>query len=244
MLNTSALSLTRCARWSKSCGPNWHTSCRRRDRRVSLKRAASSETAAAMSLPRGGTIFEVSDAPLVEHPERRMIATDTLIVQNNHRRVICFVCISHQQIGQIVENEPLFVIVDRGDHMIKIVASIVHGHEPNVVCGESSCSNRRILSDGMRLAIAIPHRDHFKRTGQVARRGVNQKINRSVEVPQQRFALILASLLDYFHERGYCRTIGVVRLVVRFNARVKVGLIEQHLVSKGFPYFKERSFFI
>src|SRR5262249_58406611 len=89
------------------------TSCRRRDRRVSLKRAASAETAAAMSLPRGGTIFEVSDAPLVEHPERRMIATDTLVVQNNHRRVICFVCISHQQIGQIVENEPLFVIVDR-----------------------------------------------------------------------------------------------------------------------------------
>src|SRR5262249_43167118 len=25
--------------------------------------------------------------------ERRMIATDTLVVQNNHRRVICFVCI-------------------------------------------------------------------------------------------------------------------------------------------------------
>src|SRR5262245_43625004 len=99
-------------------------------------------------------------AALVHRPERRMIATDTLVVQNNRRRVICFVCISHQQIGQIVENEPLFVIVDRGDHMIKIVASIVHGHEPNVVCGESSRASRRILSDGMRLAIAISHRDH------------------------------------------------------------------------------------
>src|SRR5262245_37026162 len=116
--------------------------------------------------------------------------------------------------------------------MVKIVASIVHSHEPNVVCGESSRSNRRIFSDGMRLAIAISRRDHFKRTGQVARCGVDQKINRSVDVPQQSFALILACLPDYFHERGYCRTIGVVRYVV-INARVKVGLIEQHLVSKS-----------
>src|SRR5215471_16574120 len=30
LLNTSALSLTRCARWSKSYGPSWRTSCRRR----------------------------------------------------------------------------------------------------------------------------------------------------------------------------------------------------------------------
>src|SRR5262249_1984530 len=241
---TSTTSRMKCEPWSKASGLSWRTSCRRRDRRVSLKRAASSETAAAMSLPRGGTVFEVSDGPLVEHPERRMITTDTLVVQNNHRHVICFVCISHQQIGQIVENEPLFVIVDRGDHMIKIVASIVHGHEPNVVCRESSRSSRRILSDGMRFAIAISRRDHFKRTGQVARRGVDQKINRSVEVPEQSFALILASLLDYFHERGYCHTIDVARFVVRFNARVKVGLVEQHLVSKGFPHFNERSFFI
>src|SRR5262249_16880555 len=101
--------------------------------------------------------------------------------------------------------------------MVEVVGSIVYGHEPNVVCGEPSRSSRRILGNGMRLAIAISHRDHFKRTGQVARRGVDQKINRSVEVPQQSFALILASLLDYFHERGYCRTIGVVRLVVGFN---------------------------
>src|SRR5262245_64867163 len=115
------------------------------------------------------TSWPVSDsshqemAPLVEHPERRTIATDTLIVQNNHRLVISFVCISHQQIGQIVENEPLFVIIDRGDHMVKIVRSIVHGHEPNVVCGKSSCSNSRVLSDGVRLAITISHRDYFKR---------------------------------------------------------------------------------
>src|SRR5262249_61460871 len=98
--------------------------------------------------------------------------------------------------------------------MVEIVGSIVHGHEPNVVCGKSGRSSRRILGDGMRLAIAISHRDHFKRTGQVARRGVDQKINRSVEVPQQSFALILASLLDYFHERGYRRTLALVRLVV------------------------------
>src|SRR6516164_10408007 len=98
--------------------------------------------------------------------------------------------------------------------MIKIVAPIVQRHEPNVVCGECSHSSRRILSDRMRLAIAISRRDHFKRTAPVARRGIDQKINRSVEVPQQSFTLILASLLDYFHERGYCRTIGVVRFVV------------------------------
>jgi hypothetical protein len=93
----------------------------------------------------------------------------------------------------------------------------------------------------MRLAIAISRRDHFKRTAPVARRGIDQKINRSVEVPQQSFTLILASLLNYFDERRYRRTIGVVRFVVRFNARVKVGPIEQHLVSEGFPHFKERS---
>src|SRR5262249_14206885 len=40
--------------------------------------------------------------------------------------------------------------------------------------------------------------------------------NTSVEVPQQSFALILASLLDYFHERGYCRTIG--RSIARVGA--------------------------
>jgi len=33
-------------------------------------------------------------------------------------------------------------------------------------------------------------------------------------------------------------------LVVRFNARAKVGPVQQHLVSKGFPHFNERSFFI
>ena len=115
-------------------------------------------------------------------------------------------------------------MIDSGDHMVKMVASIVHAHEPNVVCGESSYSSRRILSDGIRFAIAIPHRDRFKRTGPVARRGLDHKINRSIEVPQQSFALILACLLDYFHEHGYCHTIGVVRFVVRFNARVKVDL--------------------
>jgi hypothetical protein len=35
-LNTSALSLMRCARWSKSYGPSWHTSCRRRGREAEL----------------------------------------------------------------------------------------------------------------------------------------------------------------------------------------------------------------
>src|SRR5215468_12276068 len=98
--------------------------------------------------------------------------------------------------------------------MIKIVAPIVQRHEPNVVSGESSHSSRRILSDRMRLAIAISRRDHFKRTAPVARRGIDQKINRSIEVPQQSFTRILASLLNYFHERGYRRTIGVVRFVV------------------------------
>src|SRR6266700_2542095 len=104
--------------------------------------------------------------------------------------------------------------------MVPTVPSIVHDHEPDVVWGDSSRSNRRILSDGIRLAIAISHRDRFKRTSPVARCGLDHKINRSVEVPQQSFALILASLLDYFHERGYFRTRGVAK----FNARVKAGL--------------------
>src|SRR5262249_29139743 len=142
-------------------------------------------------------------APLLGHPERRLIATGTFVVQNSGRLVIVFLGISHQQIGQIVENEPLFVVIDRGDHMVKMVLSIVHGHEPNVVCGESSRSSRRILSDGIRLAIAISHGDCFKRTGPVARRGLDHKIDRSIEMPQQSFALILACLLDYFHQRGY-----------------------------------------
>src|SRR5262245_16275702 len=86
-------------------------------------------------------------APLVGHPERRTIATGTFVVQNSGRLVIVFLCISHQQIGQIIENEPRFVMIDRDDHVVKMVASIVHGHEPNVVCGESSRSNRGILSD-------------------------------------------------------------------------------------------------
>jgi hypothetical protein len=74
--------------------------------------------------------------------------------------------------------------------------------------------------------------DRFKRTGQIAnRRGLDHKINRSVEVRQQSFALILPNLLDYFHERGYFWT----RAVASFKARVKEGL-EQHLVFKGFPY--------
>jgi len=85
--------------------------------------------------------------PLLGHPERRTIATGTFVVQNSGRLVIVFLCISHQQTGQIVENEPLFVIIDRDDHMVKTVASIVHGHELNVVCGEPSRSSRRIFSD-------------------------------------------------------------------------------------------------
>src|SRR6516225_1452589 len=92
--------------------------------------------------------------------------------------------------------------------------------------------------------IAISHGDRFKRTGPVARRGLDHKINRSIEVPQHSFALSLACLLDYFRERGYCRTLGVVRFVVRFNAKVKVGPVEQHLVSKGFPDAKEISLLI
>jgi len=86
--------------------------------------------------------------------------------------------------------------------MVPTVPSIVHDHEPDVIWGDSSRSDRRILSDGIRLAIATSRRDRFKRTGQEARRGLDHKINRSVEVRQQSFTLILPSLLDYFHERG------------------------------------------
>ena len=75
-----------------------------------------------------------------------MVSTGTFVVQNSGWLVIVFLGISHQQIGQIVENEPLFVVIDRGDHMVKMVLSIVHGYEPNVVCGESSRASRRILA--------------------------------------------------------------------------------------------------
>src|SRR5262245_61178633 len=126
--------------------------------------------------------------------------------------------------------------------MVPTVLSTVHDHEPNVVWGDSSHSDRRILSDRISLAIATPCRDRFKRTDQEAieRRGLDHKINRSVEVRQQSFTLILPSLLDYFHERGYFWT----RSIARFNTRVKASLIEQRLVFKGFPYFKERSLLI
>src|SRR5260370_13760188 len=67
--------------------------------------------------------------------------------------------------------------------MVKKVASIVHDHEPNMVCGESSHPARSILGDGISLAIAISHGDCFERTGPVARRGLDHKINRSIEVP-------------------------------------------------------------
>ena len=46
---------------------------------------------------------------------------------------------------------------------------------------------------------------------------------------QQSFTLILPSLLDYFHERGYFWT----RSIAKFNASVKASLIEQHLVFKS-----------
>jgi cold shock CspA family protein len=61
-------------------------------------------------------------------------------------------------------------LIDRGDHMIKAVASIVYGHEPNVVGGESSYSSRRILSDGIRLAIG---RDVFVHISAVERAGLS-----------------------------------------------------------------------
>src|SRR4030095_7192329 len=42
-----------------------------------------------------------------------------------------------------------------------------------------------------------------------------------------------------------CRFPGpALRFVVRFNAKVKVGPVEQHLVSKGFPDAKEISLLI
>jgi hypothetical protein len=36
-------------------------------------------------------LADIAKAALFDHPERRRIATDTLIVQNSHRRVICFI---------------------------------------------------------------------------------------------------------------------------------------------------------
>src|SRR5215510_3424326 len=40
MLNTSALSLTKCARWLRSSGPSWRTSCRQRRRRDNKRMSA------------------------------------------------------------------------------------------------------------------------------------------------------------------------------------------------------------
>src|SRR5262245_2104077 len=42
------------------------------------------------------------------------MTTGTFVVQNSGRLVIVFLYVSHQQIGQIVENEPLLVMIDHG----------------------------------------------------------------------------------------------------------------------------------
>jgi hypothetical protein len=65
-------------------------------------------------------------------PEGGEIATDAPIIQNSQRLVICFFPIPQQQIGQIVENEPPFILIDRRDHMVKMVASIVYDNESSV----------------------------------------------------------------------------------------------------------------
>src|SRR5262245_66565372 len=52
---TSTTSRMKCEPWSKESGLSWRTSCRRRDRRDRIKRAAWSEDAGAMYLTRGGT---------------------------------------------------------------------------------------------------------------------------------------------------------------------------------------------
>src|ERR1700738_1875150 len=75
-------------------------------------------------------------SPLI-HPESRKIATDARVVQNSRRLVISFFRIPQSQNGQGVEKEPLFVLKDRGDHMVLVVPSIVHDHEPDVVWRDS-----------------------------------------------------------------------------------------------------------
>jgi hypothetical protein len=76
--------------------------------------------------------------------------------------------------------------MNRDDHVVKMVVSIMHNHEPNLVCGESSHSSRRILSDGIRLAIAIFHRDRFERTGHIARRGGQEHAAHPLGLPRTR----------------------------------------------------------
>src|SRR5262245_60382917 len=73
MLNTSALSLTRCARWLRSYGPSWRTSCRRRSRKDNKRFSPSlighsgssafrlSTTTVSMSLT--GSCFSSESAP-------------------------------------------------------------------------------------------------------------------------------------------------------------------------------------
>ena len=107
-------------------------------------------------------------------PESRKIATDARVVQNSRRLVV-----SESRNSTLVKLSRMShsSLIDRSDHMIFIVPSIVHNHEPDLVWGNSSYPNRRVLRDGIRLAIAISHRDRFKGTGPVARRGLDQKIN-------------------------------------------------------------------
>jgi hypothetical protein len=54
------------------------------------------------STPLINTSAQKSKQVQVGHPERRLIATGTFVVQNSGRLVVVFLGISHQQIGQIV----------------------------------------------------------------------------------------------------------------------------------------------
>ena len=79
-------------------------------------------------------------SPLID-PESRQIAMDAYVVQNSRRFVISFFRVRQHHHGQVVENEPLFILIE--------VLIVVHDDEPDVVRGESSHANRYILSDGI-----------------------------------------------------------------------------------------------
>jgi hypothetical protein len=83
--------------------------------------------------------------------------------------------------------------------MILTVPAIVHDDEPNLFCRDSKLLSPRILGERIRFAIPVSHCDRFKRTNPFARRRLNHEIDRYIELSQQRFAPILANLIELLH---------------------------------------------
>jgi hypothetical protein len=99
------------------------------------------------------------------------------VIQDSERFVICFSPISHQQIGQIIKDQPLAVLIHRSDQMILSVPAVMHDDEPHAVRRDSKLLSPRLLSEGISFAIAFSHCDRFERTDPLARRRLNHEID-------------------------------------------------------------------